>query len=138
MYEGMECDLLKKYGSYQKDELTFSILGAAFEVHRELGPGLLESVYGDALEIEFGSRPIPYEREKRINIYYKEQSLKTAYFADFLCYGEVIVELKAVEHLPSLHEAQLIHYLKATRLRRGLLLNFNSMKLEYKRLVNHY
>ena len=76
-------------------------------VHRELGPGFLESAYGDALELEFQMQGIPYEREKEIDILYKGCPIRTKYYADFLCYGDVIVELKTVERLADIHRAQL-------------------------------
>ena len=103
-------DLLKQY----KDEQTFAVIGSAMSVHRELGPGFLESAYGDALEIEFTNQHIPYEREKLIHIYYKGVPIKTYYQADFVCYGSIIVELKAVDDILDIHRAQIIHYLKAT------------------------
>ena len=105
-------------------------------VHRELGPGFLESAYGDALEIEFEERNIPFEREKLINIFYKGKPIKTYYKADFVCYGSLIVELKTVDTLADIHRAQLIHYLKATRTNKGLLINFKSKSLQYERFVN--
>ncbi|MBO4810118.1 MAG: GxxExxY protein [Prevotella sp.] len=120
----------------RRDEQTFAVIGAAMAVHRELGPGFLESAYGDALEIEFEDRNIPYEREKLINIFYKDRPLKTYYKADFICFGSLIVELKTVDAIVDIHKAQLIHYLKATRINKGLLINFKSKSLQYERFVN--
>ncbi|MBR2235779.1 MAG: GxxExxY protein [Prevotella sp.] len=120
----------------KRDEQTYAVIGAAMAVHRELGSGFLESAYGDALEIEFEDRNIPYEREKLINIFYKDRPLKTYYKADFICFGSLIVELKTVDAIADIHKAQLIHYLKATRINKGLLINFKSKSLQYERFVN--
>jgi len=107
-------------------------------VHRELGSGFLESAYGDALEMELSERNIPFEREKLIHIYYKGKPIKTYYQADFVCYGNLIVELKTVDAIADIHKAQLIHYLKATKTNKGLLINFKSKSLQYERFVNEY
>lgn len=118
-----------------KDEV-FAIYGAAIEVHRELGPGFLEAVYQEALEIELQSRGIPFEAQKPLTIYYKGRKLKREYIADLVCYGQIVVELKALDQLSKREEAQVLNYLKTTGLRVGLLLNFGSEgKLERKRLV---
>ena len=114
---------------------TYKIIGAAMEVHKELGCGFFEAVYQEALELEFQYRNIPYQREPKLDIFYKGQLLKKYYEADFICYDEVIVELKALSALASEHEAQLLNQLKATRLKVGLLINFGRKSLEYKRLV---
>jgi len=114
---------------------TFDIIGAAMEVHKELGCGFLEAVYQEALELEFQYRKIPYQREAKLNIYYKGQLLKKHYEADFICYNKIIVELKALSALTSEHEAQLLNYLKSTKLKVGLLINFGQNSLKYKRMV---
>ena len=114
---------------------TFDIIGAAMEVHKELGFGFLEAVYQEALELEFQYRKIPYQREAKLNIYYKGQLLKKHYEADFICYNKIIVELKALSALTSEHEAQLLNYLKSTKLKVGLLINFGQNSLKYKRMV---
>ncbi len=106
-------------GLIYKDEV-YAIIGAAMEVHRELGAGFLEAVYQEALEKEFQYREIPYQKEYRINIYYKDILLSRHYEADFFCFDRVIVELKALSCLCSDHEAQLLNYLKATRMRAGV------------------
>jgi len=93
---------------------VYNIIGAAMEVHKILGCGFLEAVYQEALELEFQYRKIPYEREVQLDIYYKEQLLKKHYQADFICYDDIIVELKALSALTSEHESQLLNYLKAT------------------------
>ena len=115
-------------------DLTFAIIGAAMEVHRVLGPGFLESVYEEALAHEFGLRGIPYERQAKLAVRYKE-IIAGEFRADFLVDGKVVVELKAIKALTEGDEAQLLNYLKGTGYRVGLLLNFGAPSLEYKRRV---
>jgi GxxExxY protein len=122
-------------GNNERDPETYAIIGAAMEVHRELGPGFLEGVYQDAMQIELTTRNIPLDRECAVPVSYKGVVLGTPYRADFVCHGSVLVELKAIKALTGVEEAQVIHYLKATGLRRALLINFGSARLEYKRLV---
>jgi len=118
-----------------KDEV-FQIIGAAIEVHRELGPGFLEAVYQEAIQLELADRGIPFESQKLLPIEYKERILSKEYLADLVCYQNIIVELKAQEKLTSREESQLLNYLRAARKRLGLLINFGSVgKLEWKRLV---
>ena len=105
-------------------EESYKIGGAIFAVHQALGCGFLERVYQDALEIEFKDRHIPYEREKKIQIMYKGKPLGEPYRADFVCYGKIIVELKAVDELCGIHRSQVVNYLKATGFKLGLLVNF--------------
>lgn len=105
------------------------------EVHRQLGHGFLEAVYQEAAIIEFSARNIPFEKEPGLPIYYKDTLLATKYRADFVCFSDVIVEFKAIANLTSADEAQLINYLKATSIRRGLIVNFGAPSLQYKRLV---
>ena len=119
-----------------KDE-SYNIIGACMAVHNELGLGFLEAVYQEALEEEFKLRNIPYVRERQLEIIYKGKALEKRYIADFICYGEVILELKALSGLESAHQAQLINYLKATDLKLGLLVNFGQASLESKRVVNN-
>ncbi|TGK80426.1 GxxExxY protein [Leptospira montravelensis] len=121
--------------SDQNDKETYSIIGAAMKVHRELGHGFLEAVYQEALAIEFSRQDIPYKREMHIPITYAGVKLQTHYQVDFLCYDYIIVELKALARLTGNEVAQVINYLKATKLQKGLLLNFGTSSLEYKRLV---
>ena len=118
-----------------KDEV-YAIVGAAMEVHNQIGTGFLEAVYHEALEIEERLRSIPYESHKKLQIVYKGQTLNKEYEADQICYEQIVVEIKAIDRLTSREEAQLLNYLKATGLRVGLLINFGSgAKLEWKRLV---
>lgn len=119
-----------------RDPETYAIIGAAMEVHRELGPGFLEAVYQEALEIEFRIRSIPHEREVRLPVYYKDSVLTTAYRADFRCFGTIMVELKAANQLTGSDEAQLLNYLRGTNLNRGLLFNFGRSSLDFRRLIS--
>jgi GxxExxY protein len=117
-----------------KDE-SYKIIGACFEVHKELGNGFLEAVYHEALEIELKMQQIPFERNKILTIYYKGIKLEKKYVADFVCYDKIIIELKALSQLASDHESQVLNYLKATDYKLGLLVNFGEPSLKYKRLV---
>ena len=119
---------------YPHRELTEKIIGAAFEVHRELGPGFLEKVYETALVRELESRGLRARSQAEIAVHYKGQSVGV-YYADVLVNDKVICEIKATEDLASVHEAQLLHYLKATGIKVGLLLNFGSPRAQVKRLV---
>ena len=117
-------------------DLTYAINGAAFHVYNQLGHGFLEAVYQEALDIEFQRRNIPYEREKELKITYDGVELKQTYKADFVCYGKIIVELKAVSELDDAHRSQVYNYLHATGFKLGLLLNFGcSDELEKERIV---
>ena len=118
-----------------EDKKTYSIIGAAMEVHKELGCGFLEAVYEEALAIEFKMQGLPYEQQKLIEIMYKKKPMEKKYQPDFVCFGEIIVEIKALTGLSGNEEAQVINYLKATQLTIGLLINFGTKSLEYKRLI---
>lgn len=118
-----------------KDEV-FRIIGAAIEVSKELSSGYLEAVYQEALEIEFIDNKIPFESQKRLEIHYKNRILEKEYIADFVCYGKIIVEIKAIKSITSIEEAQLLNYLKITGLPLGLIINFGGNKMEWKRFAN--
>ena len=121
---------------FYRDE-SYKIRGALFAVHNELGCGFLERVYQDALEVEFRLRNIPYEREKSIQIVYKGEPLGEPYRADFVCYGKVIIELKSVSEILDVHRAQIINYLKATKMKLGFLVNFGEESINIERIVRY-
>ena len=123
-------------GMFLYQEESYKIRGAIFAVHRELGCGFLERVYQDALEYEFKERGIPYEREKFIQVMYKGKPLGEPYRADFVCYDKIIVELKALSELDGTHRAQVINYLKATKMKLGLLVNFGETSAKVERILN--
>lgn len=117
-------------------EEVYQIVGAAIEVHKELGPGFLEAVYQEALGIEMAASGIPFGSQVSLPVHYKSKVLEKQYVADFVCFGCVIVELKAADRLSGKDEAQLLNYLKAARIKAGVLINFGSSgKLEWKRFV---
>jgi GxxExxY protein len=124
------------FGEGKKDPESYAIIGAAMEAHTVLGNGFLEAVYHDALEREFLARQIPFSREQSIPVFYKGHPLSTLYRADFVCYGSIIVELKAIKKLTEIEDAQVLHYLKATGYGRALLFNFAASQLEFKRFIN--
>jgi len=119
----------------EEDAESYAVIGAAMKVHSELGHGFLENVYQEALEMEFVHRGIPYEREKCLQLVYREQIMKATYKLDFLCFGNLIVELKALSALNGEHQAQVLNYLKATGFERALLINFGEPSLKFHRLV---
>ena len=119
----------------ERDPQTYAIIGAAMEVHSQLGNGFLEAVYQEALLLELTARGIPASREVELPVTYKGQRLATHYRADFICYQRVIVEVKALEKLTGVETSQVLNYLKATDLKVALLLNFGAESLEYKRYV---
>jgi GxxExxY protein len=119
---------------YLKDK-TYSIIGLCMEVHKVLGKGHNENEYGDALEYEFKMNNIPYEREKQYNINYKDIVLPRYYFSDFTVFGEIILELKAIQTLTSSETKQVLNYLAASKNKIGLLVNFGEDSLKYKRLI---
>ena len=120
------------------NDLTGNVIGSAIEVHKALGPGLLESIYEECLCIEFNKRNIPFERQKELKIEYKHITLDVRFRVDVIVYGKLIVELKACETLLPIHEAQLLTYLKLSGIKYGLLINFNVpvLKEGIKRLAN--
>jgi GxxExxY protein len=117
------------------EEESYKINGALYEVHKALGPGLLEKVYQEALEKELELQGIPFEREKCFSIIYKGEKLEQKYVADFVIYNKIVVELKAVDELLPVHKAQVINYLTITGYKLGLLVNFNSKKIKPERIV---
>lgn len=119
----------------KKDPQTFAIIGAAMQVHSCLGHGFLESVYQEALGMEFAEMKIPFRKEVPLKLSYKGEELNQFFKADFICFETVVVETKALSNIGNTERAQVINYLKATGLQRGLLLNFGAQKLQYQRLV---
>jgi GxxExxY protein len=119
----------------ERDAESFAVIGAAMEVHRELKSGFLEAVYQDALEIEFSIRTLPFQREVKLPVFYKGQKLTSFYRADFVVYNSLIIEVKAIDKVGRIEEAQAINYLRITGLTKSLILNFGTQSLQYKRLV---
>jgi len=117
-------------------EKTYKIIGCCMEVHSVLGGGMLEAIYQGALAIELTNKGIPFKKEKELSVTYKGVQLEKKYKADFICYDEIIVELKAVSELTEVHMAQVINYLKITGKKLALLVNFGKESLEYKRIIN--
>ena len=115
---------------------SYAILGVCFEVYKEKGPGFLEAVYQECLEIEFDHQNIPYLSQQGIPLTYRGKILQQTYKPDFICYEKIIIEIKALIDLSKEHQAQLLNYLHATNLKLGLLINFGHYpQLEYKRMV---
>lgn len=121
----------------QQDPRTYAIIGAAMEVHRQLGPGFLESVYQEALSVEMTSRQIPFCREVSLEVRYKNVPLSCRFKADFVCFESVLVELKSLAAITGNEEAQVLNYLKATTAEVAVLLNFGETSLTYRRYVPH-
>lgn len=122
-------------GKLLYEGLTYKIIGAAKEVYDELGPGYLESVYEDAFCYELDIMKIPYQRQMELNVHYKNTVFQGKFRADLLIDGKVLTENKATKKITNQDEAQLINYLKTTRLKVGLLFNFGGEKFEYKRRI---
>ena len=117
-------------------EEVYAIVGAAMEVHRELGPGFLEAVYQECLEMELPDRRICFKAKPELSLKYKGRLLKSKYVPDFICFDKIILELKAVSKLIDEHRAQVQNYLRATGMKLGILVNFaHHPKLEYERIV---
>src|SRR5438552_6767751 len=116
-------------------EEVYAIVGAAMEVHKDKGCGFLEPVYQECLEIELAERSIPATPQTQVPIFYRGRKLRTTYVADFIAFGKIIVELKALDKLTSREEAQVINYLKASGLEVAVLINFGAPSLEWKRII---
>jgi GxxExxY protein len=127
-------DLLQQSEIIFKKE-SFDIIGACMEVYNILGCGFSESVYQEALEIEFGLQKIPFLSQFPLEITYKSKILKKKFVPDFICYDKIIVEIKAVDVLVDNHISQVLNYLKTTGFQLGLLVNFGAGSLQYKRIV---
>ena len=119
---------------YLKEEV-YKIIGICMEVHTILGKGHSEIIYGDALEYEFKKNKIPYNREMKFNITYKEVILPHHYFSDFVIFDEIILEIKAIQQLSSSEIKQTLNYLAASKNKLGLLVNFGEDSLKYKRII---
>ena len=120
---------------YLYESETYQIIGAMMEVHKIMGCGFLEAVYQEALAIEFEKQNIPFEKEKKLLLFYKGIQLEKFYIPDFVCFGRIIVELKALSALTTVHDSIMINYLKATKLKVGLLGNFGEKSLKHKRMI---
>lgn len=118
------------------EEETGKIIKACMNVFNELGNGFLEPVYQEALAIEFELQGIPFQQEQKLEITYKGRKLNKEYYADFVCYNKIIVELKAISVLVKANQAQVINYLKATKMKIGLLVNFGSASFKWERISN--
>lgn len=121
--------------SYHREEDTYKIIGICMEVHRNLGPGLLEIIYKDALEIELKDNNIPFEREKEFLIQYKGKILPHKFYADFIINEDIVLEVKAIKEFSNEHIAQILNYMKLSDSEIGLLVNFQTKSLQYKRYI---
>ena len=120
------------------DAQTYEIIGAAMDVYNELGCGFLEGVYREPFGIELARRGVPFGQEVSLPIDYKGHRLKIGYRVDFICWGEVVIELKALHAIGPIEMAQALNYLRAARLNRALILNFGARSLQFKRVVWNY
>lgn len=119
----------------EKDPRTHKIIGAAMEVHNEMGPGHLEAVYQECLEIEFELQNIPFKSKPKLSLYYKTRKLKKYYIPDFIVFGDIVVEIKAQKMLTKDDEAQIINSLKSSHHEIGLLINFGEPSLKFRRFI---
>lgn len=126
---------MKKEGLIYEEE-TFKIIGACMAVHNEMGCGFLESAYQEALEMELRDNQIPFVAQKNIPVFFKGKKLKKYYKADFVCYENIIVEIKSTLFIHQIGKAQVVNYLKATKYPVGLLINFGENSLQWKRFIN--
>ena len=121
---------------YLYENESYKIIGILFEVHKNLGKGFSEIVYKDALEYEFNKNEIPFEREKEYLVNYKETILKHKFYADFVVFDKIILEIKSTDSFVNNHYAQCLNYLKISGNKLAFLVNFNQISLEYKRIIN--
>lgn len=119
-------------------EESYRIIGACMEVHKKLGSGFLESVYSEALELEFNNAAISYEKEKKLPIYYDDKPLRKFFRADFVCFDSIIIELKATKFLIEADKKQTLNNVKATNFRLSILVNFGEPSLKYYRVINSH
>ena len=126
---------MKDEASYPLQQETHTIIGVCMEVHRVLGPGLLEVVYKDAIEYEFKMKKIPYEREKEYPVYYKDTILPRKFNTDFVVYGSVVLEVKAQKNLIEENYKQTINYLALSKCKVGLVVNFGESSLKFRRII---
>lgn len=116
-------------------EEVYSFIGCCFEVHKNLGKGFLEAVYKDALSIELTHNNIPFQKEKKFDVLYKNTVLPHYYFCDFIIHNKIIVEIKAQENIAENHYKQIINYLAISKMKLGLLINFGEDSLKFKRVI---
>lgn len=125
-----------QYGeNYPLKDETYEILGKCFEVHKTLGKGFLEVIYKDALEIEFQAANIPYQREKEYPVFYKDILLNRKFYADFVVFNDVMLEVKAVAGVIEEHYPKVLNYLAVSKCKVALLVNFGESSLKFKRIV---
>ncbi|UPQ78415.1 GxxExxY protein [Flavobacterium azooxidireducens] len=121
---------------YLYENESYTIIGILYEVHKNLGKGFSEIVYKDALEYEFNKNNIPFEREKEYKVNYKDTVLKHKFYADFVVFDKIILEIKSTDSFVNNHYAQCLNYLKVSKNKLALLVNFNQTSVEYKRIIN--
>ena len=124
-------------GSLLYEKRSYQIIGVCMEVHKNLGNGFLESVYEEVLEKEFTNHKIPFEKQKKLELFYKDAKLKKYFIADFICFDKILIEIKAVTFPHESSNQQVINYLKATDYKLGLLINFGGPSLQWKRFINN-
>lgn len=119
----------------ERDPRTYAIIGAAMEVHKDLGPGFLEAVYQEAMEMEMTDKGIPFESQPELSLFFKDRPTKKKYRPDFRCHGSIIVEIKAQKCLTLDDQSQLLNAMNASKLKLGLLINFGEASLVFKRFI---
>jgi len=117
-------------------EECYEIIGVCMDIHKILGPGLLEVVYKDSMEYEFTKKDIPFEREKRFDVHYKDAILRHNFYADFVVYGNLILEVKACAEINKDHVRQTLNYISIAKSSLGLILNFGAQSFQQKRVIN--